>query len=189
MDRRFAYGWRRDFYFRHGRIEEGRKDAEAVVMDLEQQWQKAQHAAGSDSNLCNNLAWELATSPAIELRNPARAVALAREATSLTPLNGSYWRTLGAALYRAGDYEEAIEALDQAIEVGGANAHNWLLLAMAHCGQGHQDQACTWYDKAMGWLRHNIAGGELLRFKAEAEELLMISPLNRGPLSPAANRQ
>ncbi len=47
----------------------------------------------------NSLAWLLATCPDPRIRDPARAVALARRATELKPKDGGCWNTLGVARY------------------------------------------------------------------------------------------
>jgi len=60
----------------------------------------------------NNLAWILAMAPDPEIRNPARAVRLAREA--VLELRGDYqaWHTLAEAYYAAGRYDRALGAAE-----------------------------------------------------------------------------
>src|SRR5262249_13545544 len=53
----------------------------------------------------NALAWLLATCPDAKLRDPERAVELARKAIQLKPEVGIYRKTLGVAHYRAGDWK------------------------------------------------------------------------------------
>jgi tetratricopeptide (TPR) repeat protein/serine/threonine protein kinase len=124
----------------------------------------------------NNLAWQLATSPDVKARDPARAVELAKEAVGLTPQNGSYWNTLGVAQYRAGDWKAAVEALDKSRQLrNGGDAMDWFFLAMAHWQLGAKEEARTWYDRARPWVKKNAPpNDELRRFRAEAEELLEI---------------
>ena len=57
--------------------------------------------------------------------------------------------TLGAALYRAGRYDEAIGRLEEAIRLrGGASVpDDWQFLAMAHHRLGHRDEARRWLDR------------------------------------------
>ena len=57
---------------------------------------------------------------------------------------------------------------------GGDNT-NFLFLAMAHWRLGQKDAAHHWYDRAAKWIEENAPGDEeLLRFRAEAEQLLEI---------------
>ncbi len=62
----------------------------------------------------NNLAWLLATAPEAELRNPARAFELAREAAELEPKNMPVIGTLAAAHAANGDFAAALSALSRA---------------------------------------------------------------------------
>src|SRR5262249_30332855 len=59
----------------------------------------------------NSLAWLLATYPDAKVRDPDRAVKLAKKAVQLVPLAGGSWNTLGVAHYRAGDWKAAVAAL------------------------------------------------------------------------------
>jgi WD40 repeat protein len=58
-------------------------------------------------------------------------------------------KTLGAALYRAGRFEEAIRRLNESILAlrGGAVPKGFAFLAMAHHRLGHGDEAQRWLDK------------------------------------------
>ena len=81
------------------------------------------------------------------------------------------------AQYRAGEWQAAIEALEKSMELRkGGDAVDWFFLAMAHWQLGHKDEARKWYDKAVEWMDKNQPKNEeLLRFRAEAAELLGIS--------------
>jgi superkiller protein 3 len=122
----------------------------------------------------NALAWILATRPEVNLREPKQAVALAKRAIELKPEEGSYRTTLGVAQYRAGDWKEAIAALEKAMAMRkGGDGNDWFFLAMAHWQLGEKDKAREWYDKAVEWMDKNQPkNGELRRFRAEAAELL-----------------
>ena len=66
----------------------------------------------------NSLAWLLATSPEAELRNPEKAIELARlSCESANNLNPNYLDTLAAAQAAAGNFDEAVKSVSQAIEV------------------------------------------------------------------------
>jgi tetratricopeptide (TPR) repeat protein len=126
---------------------------------------------------CGNLAWFLVTCPERRIWNPGRAVELAKKATQLAPGNGIYWNTLGVAQYRAGDHEAAIKALGKSTELGsGGVACDWFFFAMAHWQLKHTEEARRWYDKGAAWMEKNKSDDEeLLRFRAEAEDLLGIT--------------
>jgi tetratricopeptide (TPR) repeat protein len=123
----------------------------------------------------NDLAWLLATCPDASLRDPARAVELARKVVEKEPQGGRYWITLGAAQYRAGQWQAAVEALDRAVELGWGNASALYFLAMAHWQLDQQDEARSWYDKAAQWMEANGKDNEeLIRFRVEAEDLMKL---------------
>ena len=124
----------------------------------------------------NMVAWFRATSPDPNLRDAARAVALAQAATKLAPRQGAIWNTLGVALCYAGKWKEAIPALEKSMELtAGGSAFDWFFVARAKHKLGQQD-AREWYDKAVAWMdKHNPDDAELKRFRAEAEQVLGIS--------------
>jgi tetratricopeptide (TPR) repeat protein len=79
-----------------------------------------------------------------------------------------YLNTLGAALYRAGEYRAAVQMLNRAIEERGTGtAHDWLFLAMAHHRLKQPDQAKGNLEKAVKWIEaaRDVQPGE-------SEELL-----------------
>jgi eukaryotic-like serine/threonine-protein kinase len=122
----------------------------------------------------NSFAWALATCPDPALRNPARAVALARSAVEQAPSEGIYWRTLGVARYRAGEWKTAAEALEKSILLrAGGDVLDWLFLGMSQWHLGDRDQARKWYLKAIEGMDQNpTKNDELHRFRAEAAELI-----------------
>jgi tetratricopeptide (TPR) repeat protein len=79
----------------------------------------------------NDLAWLRANHPDPARRDPASAVALAREATEACPDAAAYWNTLGAAHYRAGDAHAALTALERSRALAGGTAFDDVFLAMA----------------------------------------------------------
>jgi tetratricopeptide (TPR) repeat protein len=136
---------------------------------------KALDSVSSDAGQQNELAWFLANCPEEKLRDPRRAVELARKAVELSPQTGTFWNTLGAAHYRAGDWKAALDALRTSEDLfqGNELGYNAFFLAMAHLRLGDKDEARKWYNQAVQWMeKHAPKNGELLRFRAEAEELL-----------------
>jgi eukaryotic-like serine/threonine-protein kinase len=124
-----------------------------------------------------NMASLLATSPIIWQRKPAQAVEFAKKAVEIRPTSGGCWNTLGVALYRAGEWAPAADALSKSMELrDGGDASDWFFLAMAHWQLDQKDAARSWYDKAVEWTDENQSQNEeLRRFRAEAAELLGIS--------------
>jgi tetratricopeptide (TPR) repeat protein len=122
----------------------------------------------------NDLAWALATCPEAKLRDPQRAVALARKAVELQPEAGFMWNTLGVARYRAGDWKAAAAALERSMELrNGGDGNDWFFLAMARWQLGEMDRAREWYGRAVQWMDKNQPNDEeLRRFRAEARDLL-----------------
>jgi tetratricopeptide (TPR) repeat protein len=129
----------------------------------------------------NNLAWLLATCPDAKLRDPKRAAELAKKAVQLAPKDGDSWGTLGTAHYRAGEWKEAVTALDQSLALKPRwEAHVWLVLAMSHHRLGHDGESRKAYERAIQWLdcnkellaKNKAQAEELRRFRSEAEEVL-----------------
>ena len=160
----------------------------------------------------NGLAWELATCVEPRLRDPARAVTLAKKMMELSFKQGddrdppsrdrvgNYWNTLGVAHYRAGNLEEALVALQKSLdfaERGESRAkgnddryvcEDWFFLAMMHWKLDRKGEARKWYDRAVEWIvMKRYKEAELLRFRAEAAELMRIAD---GPeVAPAQERK
>jgi serine/threonine protein kinase/WD40 repeat protein/tetratricopeptide (TPR) repeat protein len=96
----------------------------------------------------NDLAWPCVLAPDA-LADLGQVVQLAEKACRQSPTAANR-NTLGAALYRAGKWEEAVETLDQ--NQGASAAFDWLFLAMAHQRLGHADKAKEFLEKAVAWL-------------------------------------
>jgi WD40 repeat protein len=67
------------------------------------------------------------------------------------PGNSEYLERLGVALYRDGQFAEAVERLDEAVTKHGqaGTVEAQLYLAMAHQRLGHADDARTWLNRAV----------------------------------------
>jgi len=102
--------------------------------------------------------------------------------------------TLGAALYRAARFEDAIRCLDEGIQLKGAKAEprDWVFLAMAHHRLGHRELAHRHLESLRNcqpstdpdqfWTELEI---RLLR--SEAEATILYDPIF--PADPFASRQ
>ena len=128
----------------------------------------------------NSESWRLATATDEKSRNPARAVSLANEAIRLEPDNGHYWNTLGVALYRAGNWEESICALQKSMQLlaGTCECGNSFFLAMAYWKRNEREDARQWFNRGVSWLEKNVTElrieqqVEMRRFREEAAVLL-----------------
>jgi tetratricopeptide (TPR) repeat protein len=140
----------------------------------------------------NNVACALATAPDAKLRDPTRALRLAKTAAQHMPKNGACWGTLGAACYRAGDWNQAIEALEksESLSPGQYVDHNGFFLAMAHWQRGSQADARQWYERAVQWMeKNNPKDAELRRLREEASKLLGVSESQAEKKRPSDPRQ
>jgi serine/threonine protein kinase/Flp pilus assembly protein TadD len=131
------------------------------------------HPTDSDSH--NTLAWILVTCPYAPLRDPVEGVKQARKAVELAPNDSLHWNTLGAAQFRAGNWKEAVAALEKSIQLRGGSSYDWFFLAMARWQLGDKETARQDFARAVQWMDKNMpTGKELGRFRAEAAELLGI---------------
>lgn len=65
----------------------------------------------------NNLAWVYVKSKDPKVRNPAKAIKLAREALLELPADYSLWNTLAEAYYAEGKYDLALRAAESALRL------------------------------------------------------------------------
>jgi tetratricopeptide (TPR) repeat protein len=144
--------------------------------------EKASSLLSKDPIALNDQAWILATGP-VARRDPERAVSLARRAVALAPGNQVILNTLGAALYRAGEYVESVSVLERSLVAGKGefDALDLFFLAMAHHRLGDATSARGCFDRAVRWLSEGKNPSaqyvpELTGFRAEAEALLDSRP-------------
>jgi Flp pilus assembly protein TadD len=107
-----------------------------------------------------------------------RAVALAQNDVARAPQEWGCWNTLAVALYRAGEWQAAREALTRSVDLGaGDNSWNWFFLAMAHWRLGEPDVARDRYDRACSEMKNSrVARNRLLRLRGDVAALLGVSP-------------
>jgi hypothetical protein len=137
-----------------------------------------------------NLSWLLATTSDATLRDPPRALALARRAVEVSqnptdPMRGTFAEALaayGIARYRTGDWKGATADLEKAIGLrtsgvrdadGADNASDGFYLAMAYWQLGDKDRARQWFARSARWME--MGKGEdavVKRSRAEAAALL-----------------
>jgi len=126
----------------------------------------------SNASTANKVAWACVLGPE-GTADPEVPVRLAEAAVKGAPENGKagYLNTLGAALYRAGRFDEAIRRLEEAIRLrnGVTLPEDWEFLAMAHHRLGHRDEARRWLDR----LRNRQPSADPAQFWAELEIRLL----------------
>lgn len=83
--------------------------------DAIQLFEKLSVEHAQDYAVLNNLAWLQATAMEPAMRNPERAIHLARRALLLAPSSYSVWSTMSEAYYRNGQYDKAYRAAQQAM--------------------------------------------------------------------------
>jgi tetratricopeptide (TPR) repeat protein len=116
-------------------------------------------------------------------------VQIAERAVRADPKNLSHTCTLGATLYRAGRFAEAIKPLNEASAAaargeGGipalSPAYTWFFLAMANHQLGQAEEGRQWLDKAVKQMEQDTQNKDafwnrrltLYLFHREAENLL-----------------
>jgi tetratricopeptide (TPR) repeat protein len=131
-----------------------------AMADYKQSLALAMPAAATE----NNLAWQLALQSGVTADQAAQAVIWAKKAVELAPKVADYWNTLGLAYYRAGKWDDAIQALRQSQKLSaGLDAYDGFVLAMAHWQRGERDQARNAYDAAARWMEQQAPEDEDLR--------------------------
>jgi hypothetical protein len=122
----------------------------------------------------NDLAWLKLNHPDPAQRDPSLAIALARRAVETYPGDATYWNTLGAAYYRAGNFESAVTALSHTTNRDdGGTAFDDVFLAMAYTRLGNREEAEPRLARAIFRMERHYSGHpELTRLCDEARSVL-----------------
>jgi serine/threonine protein kinase/tetratricopeptide (TPR) repeat protein len=115
--------------------------------------------------------------PEEALTSCRQAVGWAQKAIELAPQDAAYWSARGIAQFRAGQWREAREALDKAVELRhDGDCQDWFYLAMVHLRLGDREPARQWYDRACAELGkgQQPADKRLLRLRAETAAALEV---------------
>jgi WD40 repeat protein/Flp pilus assembly protein TadD len=101
-----------------------------------------------------HVAWTCALGPGATA-DPAQIVPLAERVVAALPPDADNLAVLGAALYRAGRFEEAVNRFQESAELRPVDTlhrqsveYTWLFLAMAEHRLGHSEAARQWLDRA-----------------------------------------
>jgi tetratricopeptide (TPR) repeat protein len=110
-----------------------------------------------DAGAAEGVVWTCVLGPGAPDLGPLRERA---EELAAGEKNYSRLNTLGAVLYRAGDYEGAVRRLEEAARAQGKDGTAWdmLFLAMAHQRLGHGPEAKQWLGRAVRWTEQTTAG-------------------------------
>jgi Flp pilus assembly protein TadD len=134
----------------------------------------------TDPMVANDVAWASATTT-IEEPDLGELVRLAELAVNGTPEDHNFLTTLGAALYRAGRFAEAVRRLDEGIQKrkGQILSEDLVFLAMAHHRLGHHDEARRWLDQfgRTNTLAPDSSNLEIWLLRAEAESVVLWDPI------------
>jgi tetratricopeptide (TPR) repeat protein len=132
------------------------------------------------------MAWILATYRDPKLRDPARAVDLAKKAIAIEARNPQYWRTLGAAQYRTGQWAAALDSFDKSMVLqNGGEGLDWYFVAMTHWQMGDKTRAREFFRKAETWQQtERVASGDLEGIDREAVNLLAAAGKQTGGAGP-----
>jgi tetratricopeptide (TPR) repeat protein len=126
---------------RAARVDDYHRQARSSITEL---------LAEAETNLDAQLevAWLLVSSPVSRLRDPERALDLARRGAKAAPTESaraSFLNTLGVAHYRLGQWEQARETLNEAAALrAGGNFNDWVFLAMS-CWQLQKKETARLY--------------------------------------------
>jgi WD40 repeat protein/serine/threonine protein kinase len=162
---------------------EERTAAQAVVFTHEVEQRAAARARRAEANALNAAAWNAVRFIPVTSEAAASALVAVRRAIELEPEHDSYLRTLGVALYRAGEFKEALDTLTRSHAINakvkdGQHHGDIAFIAMAHWQLGHHDQA----REALATLRDLTANErwgtnvDRTRHLAEAEALMSGKP-------------
>jgi tetratricopeptide (TPR) repeat protein len=148
----------------------------------------------SDPRYPNNLASVLVNSNDPSDRSNPKAVKFARKALDLELGIKDNWNNLGAALYYAGDWNAAAEALNTSLQMkptvlayraDGEDCFCRFFLAMAQGKLNHTTQARQNYDLAVKWMNENMPDFIYwLRLRDQAAEVLGIATANGAQARP-----
>lgn len=140
-----------------------------------QQYEQAISLQPDNLFLKGTLAWMLVNYPDEPVRDPLRAIELAKAAIEASPYEPEFWKTLGVAHYRCGEYAAAQSAMETFVEKSEEpSTIAWLFLAMSHWQQSNHDEARMWLNKVSTLIANEPidAGDPSFEFLVEAKELI-----------------
>jgi tetratricopeptide (TPR) repeat protein len=134
-----------ELYYAFGQPNEGDEHLTAAL----RQFDETTRSLPVEPNAHNPLIVFLCMCANPQLRDPERAVRLAERFISANDSNGPFWRYLGLARYRVGNWEGAEDAVRRGAELrNGADALDLLLLAAINHHAGDHEEARSAYEQA-----------------------------------------
>ena len=123
-------------------------------------------------------AWYAVRSPGLSPELYDMALATAKRGVETAPEYWSLWNTYAVALYRVGRYEEALAAVERAMEFeSGTPEMDSVVRAMTLFQLGREDEAMPELERTREALRSRSTRAiEALRLLAEAEALVRQAP-------------
>ena len=122
-----------------------------------------------------NLAYVSCTWPDPQRQEPEQALAWALKAVELIP--DDFWRTVGMARYRNGQWTECLKALTKAAELDHDEVDMAVVgffRAMAHWQLNEYELGRDSYSRGVGCMKEHQDEPDLHRFRGEAAALLGI---------------
>jgi tetratricopeptide (TPR) repeat protein len=120
----------------------------------------------------------LATCPDADFHDPQQVMSLTEEMILFE--DGRYWMLMGIANYQAGNWQAAIDALEESRRrMSGGDAFHWVFLAMAHAQLGDPRAARSCYSQAVAAVenRHPMSLLVFLHPRQLNEYLHTVEPL------------
>jgi tetratricopeptide (TPR) repeat protein len=120
--------------------------------------------------------------PEVPVRLAEAAIRIATE-VGFDFKGSSFLGTLGAALYRAGRYDEAISRLQEQMRARGTHdAAEYAFLSMAHHRLGNRHEALGWLDRLREYQPFNDPGLfwydlQMRLLRSEAEAVILYDPV------------
>jgi WD40 repeat protein/serine/threonine protein kinase len=131
----------------------------------------------------NDASWSVVREPDLPNERYQLALRQAQAAARVRPQDGAILNTLGVALYRVGEFQEAVETLSQSDQLnskarGESEPADLAFLAMAHSKLGNQDEAKKFLGRLRAALSEPKRKGDAKSqaFLREAETLIEGKP-------------
>ncbi len=145
----------------------------------------ARYGTATNPETANTVAWTCVLGPdAIADREAPVRLAEAALAALPPAEKPNVMNTLGAALYRAGRFEESIRWLEEGIRNRGGKSlpQDWAFLALAYHQLGHRAEALRWLDRFRTDRAEPNPNAfwnalEIRLLRGEAESVLLYDPV------------